>query len=81
MDTAIAHIDLQNQLVDLYRQISVSYESLKLAYEQQGQALKESKLSLIDYKHQAHYGEAQFKQIKTREEELKAELVQCNVNF
>jgi transposase len=74
MDTAIAHIDLQNQLVDLYRQISVSYKSLKLTYEQQGQALKESKLSVIAYKHQAHYWEAQFKQIKTREEELKAEL-------
>ena len=74
MDTSAVHIDRTNQFVELYQQVSLSYGSLKLAYEQQGQELKESKLAIITYKHQAHYWEAQFKQIKSREEILKEEL-------
>lgn len=74
MDTSAAHVDRQNQLVELYQHVSLSYESLKLAYKKQAEELKESKLTVINYKHQAHYWETQFKQIKTREEELQTEL-------
>ena len=74
MDTSVAHIDRTNQFVELYQQVSLSYEALKSAYEQQGKELKESKLATINYKHQAHYWEAQFKQIKSREEILQEEL-------
>lgn len=74
MDTSAAHIDRTNQFVELYQQVSLSYGALKLAYEQQGQKLKESKLTIIHYKHQAHYWETQFTQIKSREETLKEEL-------
>ena len=70
----VAHIDRTNQFVELYQQVSLSYEALKSAYEQQGKELKESKLATINYKHQAHYWEAQFKQIKSREEILQEEL-------
>ncbi|HVV68793.1 MAG TPA: hypothetical protein VHE99_07165 [Gammaproteobacteria bacterium] len=62
------------QFTELYQQISSSYEALKTAYAEQSSELKKSKLAVIDYKNQAHYWEAQFKRIQTREEGLNQEL-------
>lgn len=44
-----------------------AYQSLQSKYELKNQ-------EMIDYKHKAHYWEAQFNQIKSREEKLKEEL-------
>lgn len=74
MESSAAHIARQNQLVELDQQLSSFYVLLKSAYESQSRALKDLKIETIHFKHQAHYWEAQFKQLKSREEELKEEL-------
>lgn len=74
MEAINTHVIRQQQFTELYQQISSSYEALKTAYAEQSSELKKSKLAVIDYKNQAHYWEAQFKRIQTREEGLNQEL-------
>ncbi len=69
-----AHQERQTQLSELTEQMLHSYEALKSAYQEQGEKLKELKTSVIHYKQQSSYWEWQFKQIKSRQEELEAEL-------
>ncbi len=69
-----AHQERQTQLSELTEQMLHSYEVLKSAYQEQGEKLTELKTSVIHYKQQSSYWEWQFKQIKSRQEELEAEL-------
>jgi transposase len=57
----------QQQLINFQKALSLQCSELKI--------LNESlRLEVIDYKHKAHYWEAQFGQLKSREELLKAEV-------
>jgi ketol-acid reductoisomerase len=57
----------QQQLVNFQKALSLQCSELK--------TLNESlRLEVIDYKHKAHYWEAQFGQLKSREKLLKAEV-------
>ncbi|MBS0351970.1 MAG: hypothetical protein JSR33_12480 [Proteobacteria bacterium] len=69
-----AHQERQSELTELTEQMLHSYEALKSAYQEQGEKLKELNTSVIHYKQQSSYWEWQFNQIKSRQEELEAEL-------
>lgn len=55
------------QFAILHNAIESDYANLKIAYDKQH-------IDLVEYKHQAHYWEAQFGRLKTREKALQSEL-------
>src|SRR3990167_9962583 len=67
MEFSPAHVERHQQITDLQEQFLLRYSKLQLKYETLTQ-------EVIQYKQQAHYWEAQFGQLKSREELLKAEL-------
>jgi transposase len=60
-------IDQTNDLSVLYKELTDNHIKLQLQYEAQ-------KNIVVDYKHKANYWKAQFDQIQSREESLKAEI-------
>ena len=67
MEFSPAHVERHQQIIDLQEQFSLRYTKLQLKYETLTQ-------EVVQYKQQAHYWEAQFGQLKSREELLKAKL-------
>lgn len=67
MDLARDYSHRTSQMSEMMSQLLVSYVGVQRAFEEQ-------KYQMIDYKHKAHYWEAQFKQIQSRESELKNEM-------
>lgn len=73
-DNLSDYYNRHEQLHDLQDSASGAYMRLQHDYESQQITLKQKQLELVEYKTQAHYWEAQFKQQQKREIELKAEL-------
>ena len=68
MEFLANHVDCHQQVTVLKDELAIRYAKLQMQYE----ALHKE---MLDYKTRANYWEAQFTKFKSREDELKAEIV------
>jgi transposase len=67
-------MELASKITERNKDLSILYQQLSTCYNELESEYKSQKQVLIEYKHKANYWEAQFHQVKTREELLKGEI-------